>query len=131
MNGHFAAPSTRVPFIRGLAPPLSGDPLMIGSKPYSRSRAGRRLSWLLAAAMTVAALFAPASVLGHTPNVSLTCQGGLVVNLTAYNSGGTNTAAVKIDNVAVAGSPFTFGSSYSHTFAVTPPTVAHTANVAI
>ena len=81
--------------------------------------------------MTGAALMLPATVLGHTPVVSLTCQNGLVVNLTQYNSGGSNSVAIAIDGSAVSGSPFSFGSSYSHTFTVAPPTAAHTATVAV
>jgi len=99
--------------------------------PRARSRSARRLSWLLVAAMTAVALMLPATVLGHTPVVSLTCQNGLVVNLTQYNAGGSNSVAIAIDGSAVSGSPFSFGSSYSHAFAVAPPTAAHTASVAV
>jgi hypothetical protein len=99
--------------------------------PQARSRPARRLSWLLVAVMTAFALMVPATVLGHTPVVSLTCQNGLVVNLTQYNTGGSNTVAISIDGGAVSGSPFSFGAAYSHTFAVNPPTAAHTATVAV
>jgi hypothetical protein len=116
--------------IRGSTPQL-GDRHMLFSRSGARPRHGRRSSWLALVALSSAALFAPASVSAHTPNVSLTCQNGLVVNLTQYNAGGSNTVAVSIDGSAVAGSPFSFTSSYSHTFAVTPPTASHTATVAI
>ena len=86
---------------------------------------------MIVVAMTAAALMLPTTVLGHTPSVSLTCQSGLVVNLTAYNSGGSNSVAISIDGSAVSGSPFSFGGSYSHTFAVNPPTVGHSATVAV
>jgi hypothetical protein len=96
-----------------------------------RSRLARRASWLAVAALTSAAILAPTAVSAHTPNVSLTCQGGLVINLTQYNGNGTNTVDVSIDDVDVAGSPFSFGSSFSKTIAVTPATQAHTATVEI
>jgi prealbumin domain-containing protein len=104
---------------------------MLFSRSGARSRHGRRLSWLAIVSLISAALLAPATVSAHTPNVTLTCQNSLVVNLTQYNAGGSNTVAVSIDGSAVAGSPFSFTSSYSHTFAVTPPTASHTATVAI
>jgi hypothetical protein len=97
----------------------------------ARRRLGRRFAWWTVAALTSAALVAPAAVSAHTPEVSLTCDGGLVVSLTKYNSSGTNSVAVSIDGSAVAGSPFTFGSSFSKTFSVTPPTSAHTAKVEV
>jgi hypothetical protein len=99
-----------------------------------RAAAFRRVGWLAVAAMTLTAFFAvPGTALGHTPNVSLTCDHGLKVNLTSYNAskGDANTVAVSIDGVAVAGSPFAFGASYSNTWEVTPLTVAHTAKVVV
>jgi hypothetical protein len=97
----------------------------------ARSRPARRLSWLGVISLTAAALVAPAGVTAHTPKVSLTCDYGLKVNLTAYNTNGTNTVAVSIDGSPVAGSPFTFSSSFTHTYAVDPPTEGHTATVAV
>jgi hypothetical protein len=97
----------------------------------ARSRLARRMSWLAVLALAAAALVAPSGVAAHTPNVSLTCQNGLKVNLTKYNTNGANTVAVSIDGTPVSGSPFSFGSSYTNTFTVAPPTDAHTANVAV
>ena len=97
----------------------------------ARSRPARRLSWLGVISLTAAALIAPAGVSAHTPKASLTCADGLKVNLTAYNTNGTNTVAISIDGSPVSGSPFTFSSSFIHTYAVDPPTEAHTATVAV
>jgi prealbumin domain-containing protein len=109
----------------------SGTYLMLYPRSRARSRLARRLSWLVVFSMLSVALLAPSSVLGHTPNATLTCQGGLHVNLTAYNSGGTNTVAVSIDGAAVTGSPFSFATAFNQTWAVTPPTEAHTATVVV
>jgi hypothetical protein len=97
----------------------------------ARTRLIRRASWLAVVALTVAALAVPSAVSAHTPRVSLTCEDGLRVNLTQYNNNGTNSVAVSIDGEAVDGSPFTFGGSFSETFAVDPETEAHTATVAV
>jgi hypothetical protein len=94
-------------------------------------RLARRVSWLAAGSLTAVALLAPAGVSAHTPKVSLTCEAGLKVNLTNYNTNGTNSVAVSIDGTPVGGSPFTFSSSYSHTFAVEPATEAHSAIVVV
>jgi outer membrane biosynthesis protein TonB len=97
----------------------------------ARTRLARRVSWLAALSLTTVALLAPATVAAHTPKVSLTCEYGLKVNLTQYNTNGTNSVAISIDGVPAAGSPFTFGASYVKTFAVEPPTAAHTALVVV
>jgi hypothetical protein len=95
----------------------------------------RRLGWLAAGLMTATAiLWAPAVADAHTPSVSLTCGGGLSINLIQYNGGNggnANTVSVSIDGVAVAGSPFSFGESYINSWVVGPPTVGHTATVVI
>ena len=100
---------------------------------FGFGRAGRsRLRAPLAAAMAVTMLLAYAgSAFAHTPSVSLSCQYGLKVYLTQYATGGSNTVSVWIDDVPVAGSPFSFGASFSNTWAVQPPTAAHTAKVVI
>ncbi len=99
---------------------------------FGRTAGRRSVRSALSALMAGTLLLALAGgVSAHTPNVTLTCQDGLKVNLAAYNSGGSNTVAVSIDNVAVSGSPFSFGSSYSHTWSVTPPTASHTAKVVV
>ncbi len=95
------------------------------------SRVARRSSWIAVAALATVALAAPAGVSAHTPRVSLTCQGGLVVTLTQYNTGGSNSVDIEIDGSDVAGSPFAFGGSFSQTFSVQPPTTAHTATVKV
>src|SRR5262245_3666691 len=95
----------------------------------ARRPAVRKLGWLTVIALIAAAFAAPATVSAHTPSASLTCQDGLKVILSSYNTGGTNTVAVSIDGSPVAGSPFTFGSSFNQTFPVSPPTSAHTATV--
>ena len=95
-----------------------------------RSRVARSASWLAVASLVTAALLAPAAVSAHTPHVSLTCEDGLVVDLADYKAG-PNTVTISIDGTQVAGSPFSFSTDYSATFVVAPPTVPHTATVAI
>src|SRR5262245_1180471 len=101
------------------------------SRTDDRSRIARRASWLAVLSLVAAALLVPTGASAHTPKVSLTCQDGLVVDLQDYKTGGTNTVTISIDGTQVAGSPFAFRANFSSTFAVTPPTVAHTATVAI
>jgi hypothetical protein len=95
-----------------------------------RSRVARSASWLAVASLVTAALLAPAAVSAHTPHVSLTCEEGLVVDLADYKAG-PNTVTISIDGTQVAGSPFSFSTDFSQTFVVAPPTVPHTATVAI
>ena len=86
----------------------------------------------LAAAMAVGLLLTFAGIASaHTPSASLTCEGGLKVDLSLYETAGANTVSVSIDGVAVAGSPFTFSDSYSNTWPVAPATTAHTAKVVV
>jgi hypothetical protein len=100
------------------------------SRSGTHSRIARRASWLAVLSLTGAALLIPASVFAHTPHVSLTCEGGLIVDLADYKAG-PNTVTITIDGTAVAGSPFSFNTDFSQTFVVAPPTVPHTASVAI
>ncbi|MEI7742777.1 MAG: hypothetical protein WCK58_03375, partial [Chloroflexota bacterium] len=97
-------------------------------------RAARRLRPMLAAVAALGLVLVSAGgVVAHTPTVSLTCQDGLKVSLTAYNAGqgAANTVSVSIDDVPVAGSPFAFAGSYTRQWAVAPATVAHTAKVVV
>lgn len=100
-------------------------------------RAGRGairtpLAAMMAAVMLLA-LFV-GSVSAHTPNVSLTCENGLKVDLTYYStkSGNPtpNTVQVWIDGVEVSGSTFHFGASFKQTWPV-DKTAAHTAKVVV
>jgi hypothetical protein len=100
-------------------------------------RAGRGairtpLAAMMAAVMLLA-LFV-GSVSAHTPNVSLTCENGLKVDLTYYStkSGNPtpNTVQVWIDGVEVSGSTFHFGASFKQTWSV-DKTAAHTAKVVV
>jgi hypothetical protein len=97
----------------------------------ARSRIARRASWLTVLSLVTAALLMPAGVAAHTPKVSLTCEDGLVVDLRDYKTDGTNTVSISIDGTPVAGSPFPFAASFFATYPVGPPSVPHTATVAI
>ena len=94
---------------------------------------GRRASWIAVLSLIVGALVAPSAVSAHSLKVTLTCQDGLKVNFSSYNasSGHTNTVAVSIDGSPVAGSPFTFGTTFSQTWIVAPPSAPHTATVTV
>ena len=77
----------------------------------------RNVGWLAVIALVGAALFAtPGVASAHTPSVTLTCQNGLKVQLSAYNNTHTNTVDVSIDGVAVTGSPFSFGTSFNQSW---------------
>ena len=65
----------------------------------------------------------------HTPNASLSCDGGLHVSLVDYESQFTNTVAISIDGSPISGSPFTFGSNFVHSYSLGDPTKPHTATV--
>ena len=99
----------------------------------------QRFGALLAAGVMVfagagtALLATPGVASAHTPNVTFTCeQSGPVldINLTAYNSGVTNTVAATIDGGTVLATT-TFGSSYSHSFPGGSPFVGHSAQVVV
>ncbi len=94
-----------------------------------RHRPGKSLAAVTAALVTLF-LFA-GTALGHTPQATLTCDTGLTVHLTYYDSSHHNSVAVAIDGTAVAGSPFSFGSTFSRSWSVLPDTAAHTATVVV
>ncbi len=97
-------------------------------------RASARTRTALAGvAAAVLLLVSATSAFAHTPKVSLTCDAGLKVELKYYSTqdGKTNSVAVAIDDAAVDGSPFTFGSTFTRTWGGLDPYASHTATVAI
>lgn len=85
----------------------------------------RKRHLLVAAAILAVPLLPAPAVLAHNGGVSAGCNAGqprAVVNLTSYN--GTNTISVKADGGAEL-SAGTFGASYSATFPLGDPFVAH------
>jgi hypothetical protein len=105
----------------------------------TRPRASVRwLGWLAVASLVGLAAFPFAgTALGHTPTVTLTCDGGLSVSLLLYevdnpddpSNPTPNSVAVSIDGTPVSGSPFAFGENFVQSWPVLPATEGHTATV--
>ena len=93
-----------------LIPRTERGPIDAHTRPDSTGRhiGVRKFGWLAVVALLVPPSQLPQAFGAHAES-SLTCQDGLKVNLTQYNTGGTNTVAVSIDSAPVVGSPFTFG----------------------
>ncbi|MDR3633653.1 MAG: Ig-like domain-containing protein [Isosphaeraceae bacterium] len=92
----------------------------------------------LAAVIALVALLLPATaavVLGHTPKATLQCTNDvptLQVDLTSYTESLTNLVSVTIDGV---NDPtyfnYDFGSTFDHTWLLSPATSDHTATVVV
>lgn len=101
-----------------------------------RATTFRGAGWVAVAALISMALFAtPGIALGHTPNVTLTCDQGLSISLTNYAHStahpSDNTVDIWIDGVHQTGYPTNFAGSFIKTIPVPPATAAHTAKVVV
>jgi hypothetical protein len=112
----------------------------MGIQATRRRASVRWLGWLAVASLVGLAAFPFAgTALGHTPTVTLTCDGGLSVSLLLYevdnpadpSNPTPNSVAVSIDGSPVAGSPFAFGENFVQSWPALPATEGHTAQVVV
>lgn len=79
---------------------------------------------VMAGLVTVVTVFALAGTAeAHNSSASMTCQGGLVINLTNFNNNSNNTVNADIDHAFNLGA--SFGSNYSKTIPNPDKTKAH------